>query len=180
MQTTKNIQQPKEQVTTKRETSLLESAGLSSIETALHKIPFIGETLPFIVVNIVAACIFYYLCYAGLWIFARAPEEDGQWFVRVTDMVGKSQSRFTTFAAVQIAYFVAGVAACLFTFANIKEKKYFFPKAALIALIPIGLYFVAKVFPIYISMALIYGQFIAIVIVCIVKLLGGDKKATNA
>ncbi len=180
MQTTKNTQQPKEQVASKKETSLLEFIDLGSVEATLHKIPFIGKALPFLIVNLIAATIFYYLCYWSLSIFSSPAQEEGQWFIRYIDLVGKSQTRLTTFAAEQIAYFVAGAAACLFTFANIKEKKDFLPKAALIALIPVGLFIVSKVFPIYISMALLYGQFIAILIVCLIKLLGGVKKVSNA
>ncbi len=180
MQATKNTQQPKEQVTTKNETSLLESIDLGSVEAALHKIPIIGKALPFILVNLLAATIFYFLCYGCLWLFSRTPEEEGQWFIRYTDLVGKSQTRLTTFAAEQIAYFVAGLAACLFTFDNLKEKKHFLSKAALIALIPISLFFIGKVLPVYIPIAFLYGQIISMVIVCIVKLLGGDKKVTNA
>jgi hypothetical protein len=169
----------------KSEKSFFETLGLGSLEIALHKIPFIGKALPFLLINIVAASIFYCLCYGPLWLFSAAAEEDGQWFVRRVDIVGKNYTRLTTHAAEQIAFFIAGFAACLFTFNNYSEnnKTHFIIKAAWVALIPVGFLLLTKVFAsmdYYIARSFIYGQFTAIIIVCMVKLFKGDKKATHA
>jgi hypothetical protein len=185
--TIKNINKPlsKQQGADKKHTSLFESAGLTSIETALNKIPLIGKALPFVIINLLVATIFYYLCYSPLWFFSSVPEEEGQWFVRRVDILGKSYTRLTTYAAEQIAYFVAGIAACLFTYANYSDndKKHFLLKTAFVSLIPLGLLFIAKIITstfVYIPLGFIYGQFVAIVIACFVKLFGGDKTAKNA
>jgi hypothetical protein len=173
------------ELSAKKEESFFETLGLGNIEKALHKIPFIGKALPFLLINIVAASIFYCLCYGPLWLFSAAAEEDGQWFVRRVDIVGKNYTRLTTHAVEQVSFFVAGIAACLFTFSNYREntKPHFLIKALLVALIPIGFLVLTKLFSVmdyYIARSFIYGQFVAIIIVCIVKLFGGDKKATHA
>jgi hypothetical protein len=173
------------ELSVKNEQSFFETLGLGRIEMALHKIPFIGKALPFLLINIVVASIFYCLCYGPLWLFSAATEEDGQWFVRRVDMLGKSYTRLTAYAAEQIAFFVAGFAACLFTFNNYSEnnKTHFLIKAAWVALIPVGFLLLTKLFTTmdyYIAKSFIYGQFAAIIIVCMVKLFKGDKKATHA
>jgi hypothetical protein len=175
---------PKE-LSAKNEKSFFETLGLGSLEMALHKIPFVGKALPFLLINIVVASIFYCLCYGPLWLFSATAEEDGQWFVRRVDIVGKNYTRLTTLAVEQVSFFVAGIAACLFTFSNYKEntKLHFLIKALLVAFIPIGFLALTKLFNVmdyYIARGFIYGQFVAIIIVCIVKLFGGDKKATHA
>lgn len=181
----KNMQENKVLAADKKETSLFEVAGLGNVEKVLHKIPLIGKVIPFLFVNLIAATIFYYLCYGPLWLFSSTPEEDGQWFVRRIDMLGKSHSRLTTHAAEQVAFFVAGFAACLFTFANFKknDRTTFIFKAVLISLIPFGLLLLIKVFDTmdyYIPMGFVYGQFIALAIVCLVKLFKGDKMIEHA
>jgi hypothetical protein len=169
----------------KNEQSFFETLGLGRIEIALHKIPFIGKALPFLLINIVVASIFYCLCYGPLWLFSAAAEEDGQWFVRRVDILGKSYTRLTTHAAEQIAFFIAGFAASLFTFNNYSENNetHFLIKAVWVAFIPVGFFLLTKVFTsmdYYIAKSFIYGQFVAIIIVCIIKLFGGDKQATHA
>jgi hypothetical protein len=173
------------ELSVKNKESFFETLGLGSIEKGLHKIPLIGKALPFLLINIIVASIFYCLCYGPLWLFSVAAEEDGQWFVRRVDMLGKSYTRLTAYAAEQIAFFIAGFAACLFTFNNYSEnnKTHFLIKATWVALIPVGFLLLTKVFAsmdYYIARSFIYGQFTAILIVCIVKLFGGDKKATHA
>jgi hypothetical protein len=176
---------PQKEISAKKEQSFFETLGLGSIEMALYKIPFIGKAIPFLLINIVTASIFYCLCYGLLGLFSAAPEEDGQWFVRRVDIFGKDYTRFTTHAAQQISFFIAGIAACLFTFNNYKEnnKTHFLIKAAWVALIPLGFLLLTKastMMDYYIPIGFIYGQFLAIIIVCMIKLFGGDKKATNA
>jgi hypothetical protein len=173
------------EISVKNEESFFETLGLGSIEKALQKIPFVGKALPFLLINIVVASIFYCLCYGPLWLFSATAEEDGQWFVRRVDIVGKNYTRLTTYAAEQISFFVAGISACLFTFNNYRDndKMHFLIKALLVALIPIGFLILTKLFNVmdyYIARSFIYGQFVAIIIVCILKLFGGDKKATHA
>jgi hypothetical protein len=179
------MENQQKELSSKNDTSLFETLGLGNVEKVLQKIPFIGKALPFLIINLLTATIFYYLCYGGLWLFAAAPEEESQWFARRVDIFGKEHSRYTTYAAEQIAYFVAGIAACLFTYDNFSNnsKKHFLLKTAFVSLIPVSFLLFIKVFPkmpFYIPMGFIYGQFIAIVIVCIVKLLGGDKTANYA
>jgi hypothetical protein len=174
---TNNTNQP----ATQNHTSLFQQLGLSSIEAALHKIPLIGKALPFLIVNLFMATIFHYAMYSILWIMARKGE-GAEWFVRYTDYLGKSHSRFTVHAAEQIGFFVGGVAACLFTYANFSDtdKRHFLIKTAWISLIPLSLLIIAKAFPampFYVPLGLVYGQFFALIMVCVVKLLGGDKKA---
>jgi hypothetical protein len=176
---------PQKELSAKNDTSLFATLGLGNVEKVLQKIPFVGKALPFLIINLLAATIFYFLCYGGLWLFAAAPEEEGQWFARRVDILGKEHSRYTTHAAEQIAYFVAGIAACLFTYANYtsNDKRHFLLRTALVSLIPICLLIIIKISKstfVYIPMGFIYGQFVAIIIVCIVKLLGGDKTATYA
>jgi hypothetical protein len=169
----------------KKQKSFFASLGFAGIETTLNKIPFIGKALPFLLINLLVATIFYYLCYGSLWLFSSTAEEDGRWFVRKIDYLGKSHSRLTTYAAEQIAYFVGGFAACLFTYANFNDnyKNNFLIKTALVLLIPLGFLVIGKIFasmPVYIPMAYIYGQFAAIVVASFVKLVGGDKIVKNA
>jgi hypothetical protein len=176
---------PQKEISAKKEQSFFETLGLRSIEIALQKIPFVGKAIPFLLINIVVASIFYCLCYGSLWLFSAAAEEDGQWFVRRVDILGKSYTRLTAYAAEQIAFFIAGFVACLFTFNNYSEnnKTHFLIKAVWVALIPVGFLLLTKVFTsmdYYIAKSFIYGQFAAIIIVCIIKLFGGDKKATHA
>jgi hypothetical protein len=180
-----NMLNPQKETSAKNEQSFFETLGLGSIEIALQKIPFIGKALPFLLINIVTASIFYSLCYGLLWLLSAAAEEEGQWFVRRVDMLGKSYTRLTTHAAEQIAFFIAGIAACLFTFNNYKEnsKTHFLIKAAWVALIPLGFLLLTNASTMmnyYIPIGFIYGQFLAIIIVCMIKLFGGDKKATHA
>jgi hypothetical protein len=175
---------PKE-LSTKNYTSLFAIIGLGNVVKVVNKIPFIGKALPFLLINLLTATIFYYLCYGGLWLFSTVPEEEGQWFVRRTDILGKSYTRLTTHAAEHIAYFVAGFAACLFTYANYSDnnKMHFLVKTGLILLIPVGFLIIAKAIPsipVYIPLSFVYGQFVAIVIVCVVKLFKGDKIVKNA
>jgi hypothetical protein len=173
------------EISAKKEQSFFETLGLGSIEMVLQKIPFVGKAIPFLLINIVTASIFYCLCYGPLWFFSAAAEEEGQWFVRRVDIFGKDYTRFTPHAAQQISFFVAGFAACLFTFANYSENdnRHFILKVALVALIPFGLFILIKVSDAmyyYIPMGFIYGQCIAIVIVCFVKLFKGDKPYKHA
>jgi hypothetical protein len=173
------------QAPTKDDVSLLATLGLGSVEKKIQKLPYLGNAIIFLIINFLAATIFYYLCYAGLWVFSAAPQEEGQWFARWVDILGKSHTRYTTIAAKEIAYFIAGIAACLFAYANYsnKNKTHFLIKTVYVSLIPVGLLVFAKVFtaiPVNTPMGLIYGQFTAIVLVCINKLLGGNKIATNA
>jgi hypothetical protein len=181
----KNKQPLKQQEAHKTDTSLFATFGLKNAEKVLQKIPLVGKALPFLLISLFTGTIFYYLCYLGLSIFALAPDEEGQWFARRVDVFGKEHARFTTHAAEHIAYFIAGIAACLFTYANYtsNDKTHFLLKTALVSLIPIVLLLIAiigKSTFVYIPMGFIYGQFAAIVIVCIIKLFGGDKKVTNA
>jgi hypothetical protein len=176
---------PQKEISAKKEQSFFETLGLGSIEIALQKIPFVGKAIPFLLVNIVVASVFYCLCYGLLWLFSAAAEEEGQWFVRRVDMLGKSYTRLTTLAAEQVSFFVAGIAACLFTFANYKENNgmHFLVKALLVALIPLGLLLLTKIsttMDYYIPISFIYGQFAAIIIVCIIKLFKGDKPYKHA
>jgi hypothetical protein len=176
---------PQKELSVKNDKTFFETLGLGSIEKALQKIPFVGNAIVFLLVNLFVAAVFYFLCYCLLWVFSTAAEEDGQWFVRRIDMLGKSYTRLTTHAAEKIAFFIAGFAACLFTFNNYSEndKTHFLIKAALVALIPFGFLLLTKVFTAmdyYIPIGFIYGQFAAIIIVCMVKLFGGNKKATHA
>jgi hypothetical protein len=179
---TNNTKQPTAQE--QKHTSLFQQSGLSTVESALHKIPFIGKALPFLIVNLFMATIFHYATYSILWIMARKGE-GLEWFVRYTDYLGKSHSRFTIHAAEQIGFFVGGAAACLFTYANFSDTdtRHFLIKTALVSLIPLSLLIIAKAFPtmpFYIPLGLVYGQLFALIIVCIVKLVGGDEKAKTA
>jgi hypothetical protein len=181
----KNKQTLKQEEAHKNDVSLFATLGLGNVETILHKIPLIGKALPFLIINLLAATIFYYLCYGGLWLFSAKPEEEGQWFARRVDILGKEHSRYTTHAAEHIAYFTAGIAACLFTYDNysVNDKRHFLLRTALVSLIPICLLIIIKISKstfVYIPMGFIYGQFVAIIIVCIIKLFGGDKKVTHA
>jgi hypothetical protein len=176
---------PQKEISAKKEQSFFETLGLGSIEMAFLKIPFIGKAIPFLLVNIVTASIFYCLCYGPLWFFSAAAEEEGQWFVRRVDIFGKDYTRFTPHAAQQISFFVAGLAALLFTYANYKQndQSNFIVKMALVSLIPLGFLLLIKLssaIDYYIPIGFIYGQFAAIIIVCIIKLFGGDKQATYA
>jgi hypothetical protein len=171
--------------TSKTHRSFFEMLGLGSVEKLLQKIPFLGNAIVFLLINLIVATVFYYLCYVLLWLMSAAPEEEGQWFVRRVDILGKSFTRLTTYAAEHIAYFVAGFAAFLFTYDNYNatDKRRFIAKLALVSLIPVCFLLITKVFtkmPVYISEAFIYGQFAAIVIICLVKLFGSDKTAKNA
>jgi hypothetical protein len=175
---------PAKKLPAKKDQTFFEALGVGSIEKALQKIPFVGNAIVFLLVNLFVAAVFYYLCYCLLWLMSTAAEEDGQWFVRRIDILGKSYTRFTTHAAEQIAFFIAGFAGYLFTFNNYSENvtTHFLIKAAFVALIPIGFLLLTKIFTrmdYYIPIGFIYGQFVAIIIVCIVKLFGGDKKATH-
>jgi hypothetical protein len=176
---------PQKELSVKKDKSLFAILVLGSVEKTLQKIPFLGNAIVFLLINLIVATAFYYLCYALLWLMSAASEEEGQWFVRRVDILGKSYTRLTTHAAEQIAYFVAGVAAFLFTYNNFNNnyKRHFLVKTLLVASIPVSFLLIAKIFPkipFYIPMGFIYGQFVAIIIACIVKLFGGDKTAKNA